>query len=536
MLGSFGQRWSIALIVSLVVIGAIAAGFVIERKAEETGYTIHERLWEETFQKAKTDKYSKYAVYAARILAVKHPEVYLQGDAIFVKTITSESGYQKAYMNRDVYDEDFFLFLEGFTGPPFSFSDVDFKAYTIASSSEAYPENYPLFPFLDRRLLPIASTLKCWENVVTQLELGEQFFFALRENGVSEDLYLIYCDNEETYIYDNGELTWMRNLASVEEIAGNPILVFNENYAWYPLMERDDRSKDPILNDIVERYSTDVKSPNLTEKEEGLIQALKGLTDLNEENQFLMATLAAAHTEATFNSWRIYLPYIHFRDLWTKLNIPWWARGVFQEIYKRANLMSPITSHLVWISRENKGEGKIEAISKEYLRHAAIPGRTYAWGEIWPCSLSGQTIDECYRTRSGHCIWQAASISAVLDAMELNNFIISGYSPGEVSHTWIYVPEHDLVVSDGRPSIREVMFPGYAVIIFISQRGKWAHPVAGYYGGTLSPKETISMLDYLSSLHGENIQGFNGYSVITYTELIERLNRDQEYWRPIELP
>ena len=536
----FGRK-TICLVLSAIIATVAIAGALVYLGKEEgriersfgSSFEAHQYLWGQTLGEAQVDKYSKYAIYASRILAVKHPEVYLQGDAIFLKQIMTTSGYRAVYLIENIDDTRYEQALLG--GPPFSFKDVELESYEIVSSSQLYPENYPLFAYLDMRLFPIATTLKTWENEITQLELGEQFYFSLKENrGSAVGLYIIYCDNEETYLYDNGELTWMENLTKTGVIRGNPILIFNEENVWYPLMDRNDTAKDPMLNHIVEEYSTDIQIPQLTEFEENAIETLKQITELEGENQVLMAAIAAVHNEGTGRSIE---EYSKFETAWEELGLPSYALGVFQEIYKRADYLSPITAYLAWISGGHEGKDKIEAITGEYLKYAGSPTYNYsfAWGHIWNCMLIGTTIDESYRTRAGHCVWQAANISSVLDALNIKNYIIQILFQN--FHHIVYLPQYDLIVSNGAVVSNIENRYSYLGISFISSEGKWAHPRLYTYVGTLSPEESVNVLNFLKGKidGGIEFRGIMGTgSFVSWSELISGL--ENEEWAPFELP
>lgn len=318
----------------------------------------------------------------------------------------------------------------------------------------------------------------------------------------------------------------MKNLTKTDVIKGNPVLILNEENVWYPLMERDDTTKDPVLDHIVEEYSTDIRTPQLAEFEENAIEILKQVTELEGENQVLMAAIAAVHTEGTKRPTET---YSEFEAVWEELDIPLYAHGVFEEIYKRADSLSPITAYLAWISGGYEGENKIEAIAGEYLKHAGSPIYNYklAHGHIWNCTLVGKTIGESYRTRAGHCVWQAANISPVLDALNIKNYVIQTRFPHAFySHHWVLLPHYDLIVSNGSvsviPEIEEIEnMPSYIAVKFISSEGKWAH--LDIYIGTLSPEESINVLNFL----GEKF-------CISYSDLISRLK--EEEWTPFKLP
>lgn len=85
-------------LVYLLVAACFVAAVLMEKGVEEaersfeTGCEAHEYLWEMVLDGAGADKYDKYGIYASRILVVKHPEVYLQGDALFLEQIMTSNG------------------------------------------------------------------------------------------------------------------------------------------------------------------------------------------------------------------------------------------------------------------------------------------------------------------------------------------------------------------------------------------------------------------------------------------------------------
>ncbi|MFA5524334.1 MAG: hypothetical protein WDA24_08235 [Tissierellales bacterium] len=69
-------------------------------------------------------------------------------------------------------------------------------------------------------------------------------------------------------------------------MSGNLVLIFNEDYTWYPLMERDDTDQDSILDILVSTYTTkDTKIPKLSEKEEKLVETLRESTEIKDETE-----------------------------------------------------------------------------------------------------------------------------------------------------------------------------------------------------------------------------------------------------------
>lgn len=518
----------------------------IAQVAYQDSLQLHIDSWSALLNDARSDKYCKYGIYASRILGVKHPELYLQGDAIFLKHIMSNNGYQMAYSIKDVHDP--YFTGSNMKGPPFSFNDVNFASYSAGSSGSLYAEEYPVLPFVDMRMYPIATTLKPATNKITQLELAEQFYFSLsQKRDAMKGLYLICCDSEDAYVYDNGNLTWMKSLDRVATIEGNPILILNDKNVWYPLMGRDDTAQDPTLDTVVKKYATATQTPKLTASEIELVAILREVTKLDGEAQVLMACLAAVHSEGTDTGGH---QYTEFVDAWKKLKIAPRAMGIFEEIIRRANRLSPIAAHLAWTFRGQEGEEGLKKMTNEYLRYAATRGKDYAHGHTWTCNLVGQTIDECYRTQAGHCTWQSASMAAVLDLAGMDSYLIEGVvCEGDLKwagHHTVYVPKYDLILDNARIGERNTVLSRsgnakFGAIRYISHEGKWANPWIGAYVGTLSPKQLIQTLSYLKSLHDDDIRGLRltpglPPEFISYSELTEKLNQEQGSWRSFELP
>lgn len=95
--------------------------------------------WKLTLEQARTDRFYKYGIYASRILAVVHPEVYLKADILFLS-----------------YLEDL----------KFSLESLNLESVKTVECNQVYPDGYDCLPFLDRRLLSITSTLMATNHEV----------------------------------------------------------------------------------------------------------------------------------------------------------------------------------------------------------------------------------------------------------------------------------------------------------------------------------------------------------------------------------
>ena len=99
---------------------------------------------ESVLDKAEYDNYYKYGIYTSRSLMVRHPEIYLKADALFLEKVQTSPGFKKSY-EIDSLNDPYLLGTE-LTGSPFSFELVDFSEYTLVPSSAIYPAGYPVLP------------------------------------------------------------------------------------------------------------------------------------------------------------------------------------------------------------------------------------------------------------------------------------------------------------------------------------------------------------------------------------------------------
>lgn len=475
----------------------------------QDAFRIHADSWERVVNNAATHQYDRYGLYVSRTIVVRHPEIYLQADRLFITAATTNKGFRKAYHIKDVHDSYFFGPEKGgapLTGPPFSITDINFFKYTVINFHEYYPQEYPGFSFLDRRILPIASTLKPAENQITQLELGIQHYFSTDD----PHSYLIYCDNENTYLFTEGSLLWMNSQELTDTIQGNPILIFNEHHVWYPLMGRDDTAQDQTLQDLVQAYTTEITMPSLEAREESLLKGLKKVTALLSDYEKDMALLYSLRPCWGFDT---YVRSDSYRSLkWHNPDLNDSTLEITSRLFmKHANYLSPVTSYLAAVMKSYTGKDMLEQLETEYVKHAATPPSSFAHGHTWFCDLVEQTVDECYTTRAGHCIVQACNIAAVLDIVGIEYYWLEGFS-NKITfiHDWLYLPQYDIIMSNGiiTPYREETILyhdRGYPLnrINFICTNDSWAFFLNLKLNGTISPQELIDILTELEGIHND---------------------------------
>ena len=163
-------------------------------------------------------------------------------------------------------------------------------------------------------------------------------------------------------------------------------------------------------------------------------------------------------------------------------------------------------------------------------------------------------IEHTYRTHAGHCIVQSAAIGAALELAGIDRYRFQGFdtSGGKVvGHDFIYVPQHDLILSNGiiEPTSGTVICTStlggkLKYLDFIEHGGKWAylwhHFECSPFYGTLSPNETIEILDYLRGIHNDDIQCRRRegakFVKIPFEQVKQQLAEEQERWQPYGIP
>jgi len=516
--------------------------------------SVHENAWMKVVDNAGEDKFYKYGIYASRTLALSHPEVLLKADSLFIDHITTNRGYKKIYAEKDVHSRAFLTDILFRKNPPFTFDDVDFKAFNIVNFEELYPENYPILPYIDRRMLPVASTLKTRESKLTELEKAALVYQSERVNlGDHNELLLIYCDNEKAYIYKNGKIIDARTIQEVDKIEGSPVLIFNEDDVWYPLMQRDDTNRNEYLKSAVETYATDVNVLDLSAFEKELIDKLKQVTSINNDRQRKMAIISSNRSTGRQTCSTPFSEYFPLHALWEEA-LParkvraWQYYGYIEQILIRADLLSPISAFIASLSLNANGYDKLVVIDKEWLSRVAVPNYTYVWGHLWDECLVEYSVDESFRTSAGHCMVQGMLMSAILDLAGINNYLMEGEVPG--SHHYVYMPEYEFTFDNSRlKSNRNNVMLGWPrgnkVIARFHHNGKFCSPIAdGHYSGTFSPKECVAELDYLASLYGNKLMIYaNGEHETNSTAKKEDRATTEDYmqllkeeWEDLKLP
>jgi len=482
--------------------------------------SIHRSAWERIAEAALEDPQAKYGVYASRTLAVSRPETYLIADGWFADGARRLKGFKACYEEPTAlgwchmeYGGAFFRQTSDYTGipsgHPLSLTEVRLSEYRPASAKHIYPK--PFFPVVDQRLAPLAVTLKTEGRVVTPLELATISYFQRKETLADPgDLFVVWCEGGSAYVVSGDRLWDPIAGGPAEHVRGTPLLIFNERSAWYPLMGRDDRPSDAELARAAEVLGVEAGDPVLDEWERDLIPRLRAATALRNDRQLRMAGIAAVRA----GGWRFH-PYAEsWRGLVPEedLDIDISRRlGIVRELDLWANRVSPVTAQLYAVMMKgSSARQKITRLSREILTRTGIVRETAArawkpewrlesWGHLWPCGLMEHTVDDAYRSRTGHCVSQSHMAAAVLEAAGVPQVVVNfdrgGVSEG-VNHHFVLSQDGTFMLDDGIVNFRgiDAETEDYGPLLSFSIDGEWASTVGDKLYGNVTSRRCSELI------------------------------------------
>lgn len=472
--------------------------------------SVHLEMWEKKADNALSDSFDKYAFYASRSIFVMHPEIYLRADRWFYKHISTVPGYKNAFLENDRESCEFLPHSQYFRSAPFDFDLFSWEDTKIITSYKSlYPDRYPFLPYLDRRMMPLATTLKTTKREITELEAASmRFIIESEKEGSTDEIFIVYSEEGMAWLACKGKIICAFTGKEVDDIKGNAVLIFNDKIAWYPLMGRENTGGFPYLQKLVERFNNKIGIPSLLYEEEILLEKIKKATGLSGEKQEAAALIAAVRSTGRYTKW------FKFHTLWdiampAEKERAWQYYGFLEQILIRANTLSPIAAYMAACSINADGYDKILTLDREWIGATALPNRNYVWGHLWDECLVEYSIDESFRMNAGHCMVQSFIISSILDMAGVENYLIEGEVPG--SHHYVFVPDYEFTFDNGRMQSSQNTIhwngpKGNKVTARFHYKGKFASPIAGgHYSGTFSPAEAVEVLKKLKTYYNDKI-------------------------------
>jgi len=476
---------------------------------------IHERAWEELSISAGSDSYARYGLYASRTIAVKHPEVYLTADRWFMEGASQIKGFLDGYRAPTAlawchmeYGRSFHRMPEDYTGIPngdvLKWGDIDLSSYRVTDPDRIYPA--PFFSFLDQRLAPLPVSLQVEGAVVSPLEFAEMYYLKVGDGKVSDNPLIVYCDNQEAYLWNDGVLISGRDGTVADSVTGSPVLIFGENAVWYPLFKRDDTDKSTALADAVDKLAGEKIEPSFENRsEEKAVRELITSSSLTNESQKTLASLASTRAggwsfHPYYRPWQEFVPAEDFNlDISRHL-------GLVREFDKFANKVSPATAYLLGEIASSSGslEDRLRKLSKEYLERTGMvrekqahgwkkEWRLESWGHLWPCGLMEHTIDDAFRSRTAHCVSQSHIFGTMLDLMDIDHVVVNFNRGGideSTNHHFVLSTDGTFLVDDGIINFRNggPETEDYGPLLSFSRQGRWARTGKGELFGNIDSK------------------------------------------------
>ncbi|MEW5874031.1 MAG: hypothetical protein AB1752_02470 [Candidatus Zixiibacteriota bacterium] len=425
--------------------------FASTASSADVADSLHKDAWDRMLDEAAYDPAAAFAFYAYRTIAVAHPEVYLLADSLFSGIIENMPGSRFAFRDQDRRDIELYRKLQRGEqeGAPFRWRNWEPAIDSISD------EGWPRRSWLDTRLPSAAVLLRADSKRLTTLEAAALRYTSLRRGGIPADsLYIIVDTRGQGHLSQGGVIrsasTGMADAGDPARI--NPALVFNEECAFYPLMERDDRTASASLARVVATLGPP-GDPALDGSERKRADRLASLTSLKrgEAKQFaLMVSLGAIGvTEESIKS-ALSECFPSAEEAGAHLGV---VPGMIRDAIRRANQLSIPAARLAGLAVESPAFDKCTPVLEEHYLDLAgrrvrpdVPSdstRT-AWGYLWSYELLDVTFDDIIRTRAGRGSSQALAMSAILQLASIPNVRVefdTGESPNLPEQHWVLSPD-----------------------------------------------------------------------------------------------
>ncbi|MFC1848612.1 hypothetical protein ACFL27_00245 [candidate division CSSED10-310 bacterium] len=476
-------------------------------------------IWYKYLTASDYFNYHKYGLYANRLLTVKHPEVYLQGDSLFLENVDGRE-LQPIYDHEDT----FFFYLD----------DIDFSHYEIIKNEDLYPVEIELFPYLDRRCLAAKSTvlksrggdMPKLQNRIKEIEKGVLYFCKIKKDDPEAAVYLLYSEDESCYVWYEGIIFNMYDDAIVSGglvRSQNIILIFNDTFVWYPLMDRNDTHLDATLESLVSLYTRTRALPVLTFDEYYFLPYLKDLSRLGTEKEIQLAGLLAGKCNHSYgvleheaqwvpgmvDKWQAALPILKREDLVSMLG--WYTYGsidgmLTKQIIVESNVLSPHAYLLATYLPNPIQTVDLQVLTEKYFTSG------FRWGICWELGFENYSLDEAWFCKGGACDIQGLNIVSVLNLKEVENYLYIGYrSVYGYAHTMVYLPDFGTTYSNAiYDDSGSIFLPGFPNSLFyLSHNEQWAGFIRESFYGNVEAHQTAEWLAFLRYQYDDRFYGLS---------------------------
>jgi len=511
---------------------------------------MHWAAWDSALTLADTEPAQRYAYYAYHTLAVPHPEIYLQADAIFSTIVEEMPGSRAAFRGVNVRDVELFQrLLNGEqAGPSF-----DWRMW-IPTADSIYdsPEMDRSTSWLDRRAASAAVVLVAPSPRMSTVEAAMMRYTQLRRGGETDSALFVVVDIQgHGYLANNGDILsvktgrlWEGDPASIA-----PALVFNERYVVYPLFGRDDRLKSAPLANLLNKMSAKAR-PELSAVDSMRVERLKTAAALPSRAALDLARISALGAVGLGND----VIGAMWSDMFqqTERAVLGCEAGMLHLVCYRANLLSPSTAALAAVGPDTPFDSATAAWERLYLNWCGrlvnprdTLNKVYeAGGYLWAYELLELTFDDIIRTRTGSGASQSLAMAAALDMRHVPNMrveIDAGDDSKPTQH-WILCDAGNWQFNYGhwkrvvQPSDPSVRFPMIANSCSVADH--WSQLIIPYLYTNTDPFTIAGELTQLSVLMPRARLLFRAgrQKTIPFAEFMRQLDNDEVPWRDLPWP
>lgn len=406
----------------------LSKGWFDEQREKESWkervHRIHRDAWFNIAGKASSEEEFKYAIYQSRSIAVKHPEIYLKADVLFEQLLTSQSNMQDYYLERTQNLEEQKKRYEKIRkrrGKKFRWSNFHIKRHKKVDYKELY-DSQDYFPFVDIRLHFLGSALKGIDWQAPPLSMAEFLYFKYKKENKRP--YLLVTEGGIAYVSLGKKLVRFDG-QEVSEPPRNFVLVFNEDYVWYPLMGRDDTGKSTQLKKLITEYTAEDNIPRLTGDEQKLVALLRENTSLKGDKDHQWCTFFAGKLH--IRAWEYY-PKI-FKDLHKEAA----RKGGFRRshgsslitvrnayVARLSSRLCPATAQLAALAQKFSNSILDQIVSTtiskylDYVETAKEPRRGNL--QLWfHPELNYLNMDDSFLSKASNCLYSATNTAAIFD-------------------------------------------------------------------------------------------------------------------------
>ncbi|MDR7857685.1 copper amine oxidase N-terminal domain-containing protein [Tissierella sp.] len=415
-------------------------------KSESLAQEIHYKAWEDVATKALSQPQYKYGIYVSRSMAVKHPEIYLQADRLaYEKILRSQPGMKAYFENKTKnFQERENLLSMIFSGTlsedSLLWSDIDVKEFEKMDYKEFY-SGQPILNYIDIRMYGLATALQPNDMKMVPINMAEIVYF--QEKDIKKNNpYILMTERGNAYVWSDNKLLECNGIES-SQISEKVVLIYNEDYVWYPLMDRDDTNKDDTIDSLVNTYASDHASlPDLTKKEIELINILKRSTEIKNEVEEI---------KIKYHSSKIYTAFLRRQDFIDRNQFTVYDEGknqmreldtgfVYFVVAKNANFISPVTAHYASMAKELENEdlNTISSMVVNDFHEKTNTGRYDEYSTISALTLWGQSeliytnIDDTWLTKSSNCMYSASNAAAIFESAGIKDLEVIAVSEGYI--------------------------------------------------------------------------------------------------------